>query len=111
MRYNRKHFRKGFSRLELIVSLLVIAVLIAVFLPRYLRYAQSGAVELCTINRATILRLYGAHVLTDPGCTLDEVLSGACDSFEDDTSDYTCPSGGRYTASGDKRIHCSKHGG
>lgn len=102
--------KKGFSRIELIVALLIIAVLVAAFLPRYIRYAQSGATELCALNRAAILRLYRAHELTDPACRLADVLDGSCTDFEDDTSDYTCPSGGLYAADGSTRIYCSRHG-
>lgn len=101
---------KGFSRFELIVALLIIVLLIAIFLPRALPFARSGAEEVCTFNRATIVRLYKAHHLIDPDCALSDVLDGSCTDFEDDTSDYTCPAGGLYTADGNARIHCSLHG-
>lgn len=102
--------RNGFSRLELVLVLLIVAVLAAVLLPRYLNVAADGERELCELNRSTILRLYAAHRLLHPNCTLSDVLSGACADFEDDTSDYACPGGGAYVSPDNERILCSKHG-
>lgn len=103
---------KGFSRIELAIALLVIVVLIALFAPRFIRFVGTSVGQVCTANRATIQRLYRAHVLLQPdGCSLDEVLRGACAGFEDDTGDYRCPGGGAYSADGNERVLCEKHGG
>ncbi len=103
-------FRKGFSRLELVIVLLVLAVLLAVLTPRYIRYARAGQSSVCSFNRATILRLYKAHLLLDPDCTLGDVLAARCGDFEEDVSAYACPGGGVYSAAGNDRIRCSLHG-
>lgn len=102
--------QKGFSGLELILTLLVVTVLVAVFLPRGVRYARAGSEEVCALNRSTVLRLYKAHVLTHPGCALSDVLDGTCTDFEEDISAYRCHAGGLYAADGNTRIYCSKHG-
>lgn len=105
-------YRKGFSRIELLIALLVIVVLIALLVPRFVRFVGTSSEKVCAANRATIQRLYRAHALMqDDGCMLEEVLRGECPGFEDDVRDYRCPGGGTYSAEGSERVLCSKHGG
>jgi len=112
MRKTAMRSKKGFSRIELLIALLVIVVLIALLIPRFIRFVGRSTEKVCAANRATIQRLYRAHVLMqDDGCTLENVLRGECAGFEDDVRDYRCPGGGAYRADGDAQVLCSKHGG
>lgn len=102
--------QKGFSSLELIAALLIVTLLVALLLPYGIRYARSGSDEVCVFNRATITRLYKAHILTHLDCSLADVLDGSCGDFEVDVDKYRCHAGGVYTVDDQARIHCSKHG-
>ena len=101
--------RRGFSRLELVISLLVIVVIIAVFLPQVIHHAQNSTREVCAINRTTILHLFEAHAPFHPGCLLADVLEGSCMEFNEDLSQYVCPGRGHYSAENNERILCDKH--
>jgi len=101
-----KH-KKGFTLVETIVVVAIVAILAAVLIPIVTRYVFNANKVACEANRATILRLYQVHQVMHQECTLQEFLDGSAPDAPD-ISKAKCPSGGVYSVDGSK-ILCSVH--
>lgn len=96
---------KGFTLLELMVVMFIIAALASIAIPRYAQYRQRAQAAVCLSNRYNIDMAESAHFLEqgEPGLAIDE--------------SYKCPSGGVYVwiisdpkDPGYPKVTCSVHG-
>jgi prepilin-type N-terminal cleavage/methylation domain len=108
--------KKGFTLIEIIVVLVILAVLAAFTIPTMLGYISSSQEKLCNITRMDMTRLYKTSLI-------GKEASATKIGFETFTKENwgslsQCPAGGDYTYSvslgADGKIAaeilCSKHG-
>lgn len=116
MGYIKKHHKKsGFTLVEIIVTLVILAILAAFLIPSLTSYIDKAKEKQCQINRSAIMRHYKAASAyyyndNDEDVTLQKLLNGDYSDFTEDINDFRCPSGGVYSVAGDgKSIICSIH--
>lgn len=117
MNKEKRTNKSGFSLLELIVVISIMAVLGGVLAPQLVRYVNSNRATACKTDREAILAVYERCIYRDAKDLsqndLDAILDGTNVTTWDEVKQYMqCPSGGTYTGeiSGDVAvIHCSVH--
>ena len=111
---------KGFTLVEVLVVLAIIAILIAIALPVYFHMTESANKTICASHIRNADTLYAIkRVVTDGDDQaqkdmMGEVLTQAYQAVPSGEG-YTgvCPSGGVYTVeveNGTAKVSCSKHG-
>ena len=99
----------GFTLIEIIIVLLILAVLVAVAVPSLVGYIDNTKAQVCETNRRTLERYYEYFRQLHPEATLASFMAGDFDDLADDIGDVQCPSGGIYSVE-DGHIVCSVHG-
>ncbi len=102
--------KRGFTLVELIVVIAIIAILAAVLIPTIIKYVSRANETACAANRATLQEQYQIYSIQHSDCTLQDFLDGNCLSLPAGLEKAKCPSGGTYSAEGSK-IVCSVHDG
>lgn len=121
LRKESKHNHKGFSLVELIVVIAIMATLFGLFSPAFLQYVEKARTNTCNINMDTYVRAVSYEAQSS--VTFQEgLLSAGTDS--DSLKTYlstncptempVCPNDGEYTftlVDGNTRISmaCSAH--
>ena len=95
--------KKGFTLIELVIVFGILAVLLAILVPQYLKYAEKSRAVVCAQNRVEILGEYQVRCADGENVTLETVLQEHLDA-----GDTICPSGGTISVSGNTVV-CSKH--
>lgn len=98
----------GYSLMELIIAMAVIATISSIAVPKYNRYIESTRENVCMINRQTILYEYQVYCILKPETTLSDYLQANYDGDDG----LICPSGGTIHASGSVdtvALTCSVH--
>lgn len=130
----RKSFLDGFTLVEIIVVLVILAVLAAFTIPAMLGWVSNSREKLCQIARYDIQRYYKTQAVGDRPMSADDakmalqkavVNSYGADDLSGTDAINICPSGGKYplggadikyTKSSDgvfyevSEITCTKHG-
>ena len=92
---------KGFSLVELIVVVAIMAVLVGVLAPAYLRYVEKARRQTCYWNMDNVVREVQLRAFSDPDFMEDLIAVGSSDVTEfvrgTDIQVPTCPSRGEYT--------------
>ncbi len=106
--------KKGFTLIEIILVIAILAILLAVLIPNVLRYVSRSQEAVCRQNRRTILQAYEIYKATkNPDCTLADVLDGTDPLLAEQHLENGCPSGGVYTVNTQNghyfMISCSVH--
>lgn len=102
MNKEKRTNESGFSLLELIVVISIMAVLGGVLAPQLTRYVNNNRTTACKTDREAILAvyercIYGQTKSLDTA-TLQQVLSGSDPATKDEVFQYDeCPSGGNFT--------------
>ena len=97
-----KRGNKGFSLIELIVVVAIMAVLVGVLAPAYLRYVEKTRKQTCYWNMDNVVREVQLRAFSDPDF-MEELVTEAADGEVLDyirTTDIvvpTCPSRGDYS--------------
>lgn len=95
----------GFSLIELIVVVAIMAVLVGVLAPAYLRYVEKARRQTCYWNMDNVVREVQLRAFSDPDF-MDDLLTAANGVEVADVTDFvrstdiqvpTCPSRGEYT--------------
>lgn len=110
---------KGFSLVELIVVIAIMAVLVGILAPQFIKYVEKSRTAKCTTNRDTAVHAFMVQCTGDAAFLERALASGA--DLKDLTTEcmgdeLTCPSGGTLTytlnpTTYQLTIGCSKHGG
>lgn len=112
--FNKKHRAghkiardAGFTLVELIIVIAIIAVLTAVLVPQYIKYVESSRKTVCENNRSEIIRAVDQEHIAHGDLSVLDIYA------RDHAEDRICPSGGVITAGMDANGHltltCSKH--
>lgn len=99
----------GYSIMELILAIAIIATTSAIAVPSYARYIESTRENVCIMNRRTILYEYQLYCIGEPEATLADYMN----VYYDGELDSLCPSEGSYIVDGSgdtATITCSVHG-
>lgn len=105
----RRNSRRGFSLVELLAVVLVLAVLAAVAIPLYTSQRKSAAGRTCKANLAAISSALSAYALRNNAYPTGTSLTPLVGAAEGLTQVPTCPLGGAYTysvASGVATVTC-----
>ncbi|MGV8906653.1 MAG: leucine-rich repeat protein [Acetobacterium sp.] len=108
--------KKGFTLVEIIVVLVILAILAAFTIPTMLGYISSSQEKLCNVTRLDMVRLYKTSMIGKESSASKAGFKSF--ALENWGSLSQCPSGGVYTynvtvGSGTDikaEILCSKHG-
>jgi prepilin-type N-terminal cleavage/methylation domain-containing protein len=110
-----KRDKKGFTLVELIIVLAILAVLAGILVPSLVGWIDTAKRKVCEINRTQILRCYRAVQAMEYGkdteVKLSDVLAGEYAFCAEDVAGLTCPAGGTLTADdASETIICDVHG-
>jgi prepilin-type N-terminal cleavage/methylation domain-containing protein len=97
--------KKGFTLVELLVVLVILAILAAAVIPSMLGYIDKSNEIMCKVQRSTILRGWRYAKVFNEDLSLSDYYS----SGDEYIAGAKCPSGGTYTINGSTVI-CSIHG-
>ena len=105
-----KQKNKGFSLIELIVVVAIMAVLVGVLAPAYLRYVEKARRQTCYWNMDNVVREVQLRAFSDPEF-MDDLVAEANGITVADVTEFvestdievpTCPSRGTYTITFDQ---------
>ena len=102
--------QRGFTVIELIVVIAIIAVLLGILIPVVIGVLRNASAVECQANRQSILRMFAMQRSQDPNVTIEEIMDNTNGYFD---STPRCSAGGVYTAKqnsdGSWTILCSVH--
>lgn len=115
--------KKGFTLVELIVTLAIVSILASIAIPAGLGFIDKKREDECRNNRAALLSYYHAACIDQQGLTLDEWFTNQVqgtnmpDNVPESYEKYLnkakgihCPSGGTYEVRNKNEIYCLAHG-
>lgn len=101
----KKKNNSGFSLVELIVVVAIMAVLVGILAPAYLRYVEKTRTQTCYWNMDNVVREVQLRAFSDPEF-MEELTAEAGNDADGEVLDYiettdiavpTCPSHGTYS--------------
>ena len=105
---------RGFTLIELIVTLVILALLAAITIPSFTQYIDRANAGVCRGYRENLTEEYKQYCSWEGGGWMP-AKSGRFDEFLKNNgleNSFKCPSGGVYTYDEDEgAVVCSEHGG
>jgi prepilin-type N-terminal cleavage/methylation domain-containing protein len=104
--------KKGFSLIELLLSVTIIAVTVSMMTPVFYKQIENAQFTVCEINRREFMKSFELFKALDTeGYTLENVLdANRCPpELRDALDGLTCPEGGTFSVR-DGQLVCSEHG-
>lgn len=95
---------KGFTLIELIVTIAIISILLAVAFPKFAGYTKNAEKEVCKMNCRQMEKMYQIYLIEGDIEHSDEVFNQFLTGYGDDL----CPGGGEMTYF-EGEIRCSVH--
>ncbi len=102
----KKQLKQGFTLIEMIIVIAIIAVLLLIVVPIANGMISSAQATTCAANRKTLLtEIEAEYLLNKENKTQDELFTEIYTANKDK---YICPSGGVFTYENGEVV-CSKH--
>ena len=104
--------KKGFSLIELILTVTIIAVTVSMMTPVFYKQIDSARIAVCEINRREYMKSFKLfQALDTQGYTLEDALDvyRCPPELRDALDGLTCPEGGTFYVR-DGQLVCSVHG-
>lgn len=86
----KQFFNKGFTLVELLVVMAILAILASIAVPMYAGYLERAAKEVCNINCLQVGRMYHVYLLMEN----KEDTKNVFDEFMDNYEETICPDNG-----------------
>lgn len=99
---------RGFSLVELIIVIAIIASLTAIIVPTYLVYVSKARQTTCQANRASLEKVLKIEMTDKDYATLQDAYNAKTAAEPEWASQFVCPAGGKISAMRNEVI-CSKH--
>ena len=105
-----KNNNKGFSLVELLMTMTITVVMISSLMPVFYKQLDNAQVTVCEINRREFSNSFKVFKALDTGdITLEDAINGKCSELCYELADLKCPKGGTYSVENGE-IVCSVHG-
>lgn len=112
----KKRVQRGFTLVEVIVTLVVLAIIAAIAIPAFTKYIDDANTKRCTVHRGELMDKYSTYLMyqgkkrIDANYTSSDVAAYVDKMYG--ANQFHCPSSdGTYTMDAATRtITCSKHG-
>ena len=101
-----KVLKKGFTLVELILVIGIIAILIVIAFPRFNGYTEKVREQVCETNRRELKRMYNAYLIIEDRKHEENIFEQYLNKYGKDI----CPSGGAISYD-EEKIKCSNHDG
>jgi prepilin-type N-terminal cleavage/methylation domain-containing protein len=103
--------KKGFTLMEMLIVVAIIAILTAIAIPVFQSNLEKSRRAVCLANRRSLLDVLRADQLSDETADVDALFA---DAYRDNRGKYVCPDGGPFHLVKDKdglvtTITCDKH--
>lgn len=95
--------QNGFTIIELMTVMVVLAILAAIIVPGFISYIDKQKTKECKSNQNSLVLYLKSERIKDPETSMQEVI----DNYEDTLS---CPSGGVYTQTDKDTVSCNHSG-
>ncbi|NLU23424.1 MAG: prepilin-type N-terminal cleavage/methylation domain-containing protein [Clostridiales bacterium] len=106
---HQKEQKKGFTLLEMLIVIAVIAILLAVAIPAFTHQLEKAREATCAANRRSLLAVLKSDMMLEDYATLEDAYKVHAEKEGNDwAAQYKCPSGGKITVS-DNVVYCSIH--
>lgn len=113
MPYQRARRRWGFTLVEILIVVLIIAILLSVAMPLFVSAVDDSETKTCRANQQSIANAVQAKRVKDRAPDYSASISGGLGALPD-LSGATCPQGGVYSIStgssgdaGSYKVMCS----
>jgi prepilin-type N-terminal cleavage/methylation domain-containing protein len=100
----KKRYNKGFTLIELIVVISIMAILSAIAVPVYSSYRKKAEEKVCKANRLQLERMYEVYLFSENFAHTDSVFLQYIDEYDK----AICPVHGEISYV-DGEVQCSIH--
>lgn len=99
--------KRGFTLVEALIVVVIIGVIAAVAIPKFLDARESADASVCRSNLGTINTMISEWEVAHPGQTLNDLGTILNDTNKFPDGPPTCPTdGSEYELGADGRAHC-----
>ena len=107
MIFNKLHEEKGFTLVELLIVIAILAVLAVAAAPKFISYKQQADANTCKNNQSTIETAAEQWMFDNPSATSYPAVKDLAGPGKPLKVEPECPSGGTYSISAEGVVTCS----